>query len=472
MKRIAVSVSVVLLTVGACADDDEAEGTVSTDRIPIILDYSPTVSDSGALLYLASHPGVDLLAVTLPGTGEADCEPGVRATAALLAAAGREGVPIGCSEPATPQDRDWPQAWRDDSNGLADELSAPQVDVEDAVDLMTARLTDADRPVTIVAVGPLTNLATVLADDPTLAAKVERFVVMGGAVDTAGNVEASPDAEWNLWIDPVAAQQVLGSGIAVTLVGLDATNAVPLTERLIARIGALDTPAARAEHGLLDRRSDIPGLYLWDELAAMAAVLPGVVRTEALSITVDSDGVTRRGDDGVTIDVALGSDADAAMDEFVRVLNGGVVPQVATLTADEIDYMIAMGELQSAQSAAMSDLFTRLDPGDGLDGVRAFVDGFITSADVLATGLAAIEVPAALRDQHERYRLAVEAVVDQRSTLLAALDDMTGDAEAALNALEPLIEGPLEQLSTACQELEDYSFQRGGPRPCAAATAG
>ncbi len=127
----------VVLSATACSDDDVADPTTTTivtERRSIVLDYSPTVSDAGALLYLAAHPDVDLLAVTLPGTGEADCESGVHTTEALLVAAGRDGVPVACGrEQPMVGARDWPEEWRNAHEGWADLLpDVPDAAIADA----------------------------------------------------------------------------------------------------------------------------------------------------------------------------------------------------------------------------------------------------------------------------------------------------------------------------------------------------
>lgn len=139
----------------ASADDDEP-----STPTPVVLDYSPTVSDAGALLYLAAHPEVDLLAVTLPSTGEAECVPGVRITRALLTVAGRGDVPIGCGAAVPAEGRnEWPAEWREAANHFTGVVLPGTGDEEphDARQLLADVLRNADEPVTVVAVGPLTN---------------------------------------------------------------------------------------------------------------------------------------------------------------------------------------------------------------------------------------------------------------------------------------------------------------------------
>jgi purine nucleosidase len=108
----------------------------------------------------------------------------------------------------------------------------------------------ADRSITLCPIGPLTNLALVFAQEPALAAKVERIVIMGGARDL-GNI--TPAAEFNFYVDPHAAQMVLQLGVPIVLFGLHATHQAVCTPAHVARIAALDTPVARALAGMTGR---------------------------------------------------------------------------------------------------------------------------------------------------------------------------------------------------------------------------
>ena len=207
----AIVIALVVATLTGCVDDppSAAPSTESpTSATPVVLDYSPTHSDIGALLYLASRPDVDLLAVTLPGTGEADCVPGTRNTRQLLALADLPDVPVGCgrAEPLKGH-RDWPDAWRVEANKLPRVLVQPVArrPVLDAEALLADVLEAADDKVTIVAVGPLTNLAVTLTEHPELVSRIERIVIMGGAGDGDRNVPDTPGAEWNQYVDPQAA---------------------------------------------------------------------------------------------------------------------------------------------------------------------------------------------------------------------------------------------------------------------------
>jgi len=178
-------------------------------------------------------------------------------------------------------------------------------------------------PVTLIALGPPTNIARLFRDHPGSMKSVDRVVIMGGALDVPGNV--TDYAEFNIWSDPEATELVFNSGVPVTMVGSDVCNQV--------RIHADKTPVPA--NPVIRRLTEAqyaarPGrrITLYDPLTVMAVAHPGIVKLEKLNIAVDvSDGPergrTRRDPAGAMIDVATGVDVDAAIDLFTeRVIQG------------------------------------------------------------------------------------------------------------------------------------------------------
>ncbi|MEQ1873396.1 MAG: nucleoside hydrolase [Ilumatobacteraceae bacterium] len=473
-----VLMTVALLAAAAsCSNDDSDSDIASTERMQVVFDYSPTLSDAGALLYLASHPSVELLAVTLPGTGEADCEPGVQITRALLTVAGQADVPIGCGR-NTPLvgERDWPDAWRGAANTLGEGL-LPTVDAEPVVDaeqLLATTLRDATAPVTLVAVGPLTNLGVVLGDDPDLASRVERIVIMGGALDVPGNVENAPTAEWNLYVDPEATRRVIAAGPPVTFVALDATNYMAWTDRLLVRIDALDTSAADVVYQLANSTS-LDGFYLWDELAAIVAVDQSVVTTESVSIRVDDDGALVRDPEGITVEIAVSAETSTARDQFVQGLNGGKAPPQVSLTAGELDYFVQVGGADSRFNIVINTAFGGLDESnpDTRGMATALFEGFFTGVDGLLVDLRDIDPPASLDGEHSEYIDSLAVFAASRDEVFAAV--AVAEGAELFEMLESVLEDAginqiFDRANAACQALVNYSFLRDGPRPCTQGT--
>ena len=305
-------------------------------RLPVILDYSPTVSDVGALVFLATNPSVELIGVTLPGTGESHCDAGVAHTRGALEVLGLGAVPVACGpDEAVGVLRAFPTRWRDRSDAMDMPVGQPNEDREAAA-LMADLVAGARLPVRIVAVGPLTNLAIALTEYPEMASGVLGITIMGGAVDVPGNVPGAPigwetangRAEVNFWVDAAAADVVLRSGVPITLVPLDATNDVAVDRSFFEAISA--EPGTVASKLLASVWEDAPewiegGYFLWDELAAVVAVDESVAVLEQRNLVVDHDDQSTAGwshdhESGGTVRVAKAADADAFRALFLDAL--------------------------------------------------------------------------------------------------------------------------------------------------------
>ncbi len=319
----ALVVSQALLAGCGQAEDDDttaslpaAESAVSepatSDKLGVIVDYSPTVSDVGALMYLTQHPRVDLLGVTLAGTGESRCDAAVPNTIALLELAGAAGVPVACGpEEPVGDGNEWPTEWRDAADALAG-VELPRVDAPadetNAVDLLIDLISEHDEPVTVVALGPLTNLAVALEQEPALVDDIDMLYTMGGALEVAGNAP-NGTAEWNYFVDPHAVATVLDSGVRTTIVPLDATDDVPVTQVFFDRLtaAASSTPVASAVQGLMaESHSYESDFFFWDELtAALAVESLATIANETIAVETtgadagrilrDPDGAPRSG---------------------------------------------------------------------------------------------------------------------------------------------------------------------------------
>ena len=129
---------------------------------------------------------------------------------------------------------------------------------------------------------------------------------MGGAVRVAGNVDAAPDAEWNLHIDPAAAAQTFASGVPVTMIGLDVTNQAPCTSEFVSKCKAISAGSAAGK--IIQESLDKMYGYFFDPVTAAFAVDPSLVTTEAMSISVAENGKTHAGMEGQSMNVGLALD--------------------------------------------------------------------------------------------------------------------------------------------------------------------
>lgn len=308
---------------------------VPAGPMPLVIDNDMSFDDVMAIAYLVTQPDVELLAVTVTGTGIAHCGPGARNARNLLNELQAPSVPTACgSEEPVAGGKVFPEEWRAGSDALfgLGIAGVPGTPKGTAVDLLAETIGGSGRPVTILATGPLTNLAQVLDADPQLVDGIARIVIMGGAVDVDGNATAdgSPaPAEWNFAADPAAAAMVLASGVPITLVPLDATNDVKITRAFADGLHADASagPANLVDELLVRSPLSIDVDYFWDALAAVMLIEPTVATTEEARIAVPTDGPeagrTTRSDDGTSVTLATAADREAFETVFLAGLRSG-----------------------------------------------------------------------------------------------------------------------------------------------------
>ena len=206
-----------------------------TERVPIILDCDPGHDDAIALLLALGSPELELLGVTTVH-GNQTLEKTTANALRVLDLAGRRDIAVAAGADR-PLARELTVAAHVHGESGLDGPSLPPAAREPvpshAVDFMADRIAASPQPVTLVATGPLTNIAPLL--DRTEGANVERIVLMGGAI-AEGNM--TPAAEFNIWADPEAADRVFHSGLDVTMIGLDVTHLAVTTPALQGRLRA------------------------------------------------------------------------------------------------------------------------------------------------------------------------------------------------------------------------------------------
>lgn len=319
---------------GSSTSPERPPSTARSGGVPVVVDTDLALDDLVALAFLLSSTEADVRAVTVSGTGEVRCPQGLQVVRGLLALTGDDEIPVACGR-STPLagDRAFPEEWRDlaDTGWGAD---LPEVEAEDtdrsATDLLGATLRQGG--VTLLTLGPLTNVAESFRADPDLAEQVASIVVMGGAVDVPGNVSdgsAEPAAEWNVYVDPTAAAEVLDSGAPVVLVGLDATDRLPVTGDFLELLGANShTGPAKLVDTLIRNNPQVYSgdAYFWDPLAAAVVVDPALVTTENATVSVITtegrdSGRTVRRDDGSPVAIAGRPRANTFHELLVRTLD-------------------------------------------------------------------------------------------------------------------------------------------------------
>ncbi|MFJ4223280.1 nucleoside hydrolase [Microbacterium sp. NPDC089695] len=268
---------------------------------PVILDCDPGYDDVFAIWLAAAHPSVDLRAITTVAGNGAIEHTALNARIACTVA-GVRGVPIARGAAGPLAQELAPADWIHGANALGGvELPdvAMSLDDRDAVALIADVLRTADELVTIAATGPLTNVAHLVQRHPDLLDRIERIVWMGGSTGR-GNV--SPYAEFNASTDPEAVAIVLGSGVALTMVGLNITHQALITREVRARIRGIDTATARFGADLLERFcstydafGDMPDGPLHDPLTIAMIVDPTVATTVRARVDIELRGEHTRG---------------------------------------------------------------------------------------------------------------------------------------------------------------------------------
>lgn len=326
----------------------------SNGRRKVIYDNDMNLDDWPAFLFLLHNPAVEVVAVTVNGTGVATCNygegklRGAEIALALLKLAGKEGddIPVACgrSEPLSGSNH-FPVEWRKNADtifGLTLAPSERKPDDRMSEDVIIHMLERATEPLTILTTGSLTDVAAALRKQPKIAANIAEIVIMGGAVRTHGNlvvpgshVTDNKAAEWNIYLDPVAADFVLNAGVHVRLVPLDGTNHVPVTLAFRDRLGLNEnqcTASARFIHDYFMKNTEFINtgeFFFWDPLAA-AAMTENVCQWERISLKVTTAGGNEQGrtaestdDDGVEHQVCVKADGAAFQARFLAVVNSG-----------------------------------------------------------------------------------------------------------------------------------------------------
>jgi purine nucleosidase len=346
-------------------------------RIPLLIDCDTGIDDSLALLYACASPEAEIVAVTCVA-GNIDARQVAENTRAVLELAGRDDVEValGREVPLVRGLEVAPETHGPRGLGHA-RLPPPRREVSErgAADLIIDEARRRPGEITLVTLGPLTNLAIAVLREPALPGLLRGYVLMGGSYRSAGNT--APTTEWNIQCDPDAAKVVFRAWADAAArdpairrpvaLGLDVTERAKFTPAHLVRLaraagvaglteGAADAagPGALAPDGPLvdsgnavlrfladalrfymefhSRYDGFYGAFIHDPLALAAALDPTLVRTEALAVDVELGGTLTTGETvtdwrrtwrrAPNLDVAVEADADAFLDRFIERVGG------------------------------------------------------------------------------------------------------------------------------------------------------
>ena len=267
--------------------------------IPVLIDCDPGQDDALALLLALASPELDVVGVSAVA-GNQTLDKTTTNALRVLELAGRTDIPVAAGADGPLAVELVVAADAHGETGLDGvDLPPPSLEPvpEHAADFLAAKIVASETPVTLVALGPLTNVALLLDAHPEAAAALERIVLMGGAIHEGNQ---TPSAEFNIWIDPEAAARVFGSGLDVTMVGLDVTNRAVLSSADASSLRGAG-PVAEAAADMVDfylrfynAAYEHGGAPIHDAVALAYVFRPGFLRVERRHVEVDaSEGVCR-----------------------------------------------------------------------------------------------------------------------------------------------------------------------------------
>ncbi len=284
----------------------------------VIIDTDPGTDDAIALIAALNSPEFEVMALTTVA-GNASLPDATRNALGLLACLRRSDIPVyvGADTPLIGQFQ-FAENYHG-PGGMTTPLPEPETspDPVPAEQYIRDAVRDSGDDLTIIALGPLTNVALAILGEPDIKDRIKEIFVMGGAVEVGGNV--TPYAEFNIYDDPRAANVVFDSGIPITLVGLDVCERVAF--------GRDDTDwktgtstgerlAARIIEGWFDIHPEHDRYILCDPLTVAAAYAPDLLEHRRAKITVDEEGErkgrTRADYDTGDVRVAVDVDVERA----------------------------------------------------------------------------------------------------------------------------------------------------------------
>ena len=267
----------------------------------VIIDTDPGTDDAMAILLALNSPELDVRALTVV-PGNVTARQGLENALKLASLAARCDVPVaGGAEHPLFQKLITAEFWHG-RNGLANvELPPSQcrADPRWAPDLIIQMIHAAPHQITLVPIGPLTNIALAVLKDPSIVPLLKEVVLMGGSI-SGGNVNAA--AEANIYNDPEAAQIVFQAGWPLTMVGLDVANQTLFTHQHLGELSQTHGPendfAAAVMKYLveLSEKYGASGTPMYDPLAVGAAIDRTLVKTQAMHVDVETRGEFSRGE--------------------------------------------------------------------------------------------------------------------------------------------------------------------------------
>ncbi len=267
----------------------------------VIIDTDPGIDDALALIFAIHSPELQIEGITI-APGNVKSEIGATNVLRVLDIVGNTAIPVFYGAKAPLFRKLIPATRIHGEDGLGDcgwPTTKRSVMEQSGVDYLIEQVKSSPKELTLICLGPLTNLALAIAKDPDAIALFKEIVIMGGAARVAGNV--SPVAEFNFWSDPEAAHQVLEwSKVPLVVIGLDVTRQTLLTPLHLKFLKHQGTPLSdwlvKLTLHYLNIHWELNGIVgctLNDPLAVLAAFMPELLTFQDYSVDVATDGLCR-----------------------------------------------------------------------------------------------------------------------------------------------------------------------------------
>ena len=310
MGRLSAALTLLLFLAGVSegmALTEASSRAMNQDESPtaaarkVIIDTDPGTDDALAILLALDSPELDVQALTVV-PGNVTAEQGLDNALRLVSLAKRCDIPVahGAEHPLN-QQLVTAEFWHG-MNGLANiDLPKPQchADPRFAPDLIIELVHRYPHQITLVPIGPETNIALAVSKDPSIVPLVRTVVIMGGSI-SGGNVNAA--AEANIYGDPEAAQIVFNAGWPITMVGLDVGNRTLVMRNHVRELAARRGPQSDFAAGVLNFLEGLSekygdeGVPMYDPLAVGVAINPALVTTQSMRVEIETRGQFTRGE--------------------------------------------------------------------------------------------------------------------------------------------------------------------------------
>jgi purine nucleosidase len=307
------------IMVGAqTASDSRA---VAAEKVIIDTDVGIDIDDAFAIALALHSPELEILGLS---TASGDTSARAKILDRMLGEVGRPDIPVVVGAPTISPTEAWPHNLLDLQGRYGENGEFAKASHGDAVEFIAEKLRQFPGQITLIAIGPLTNVAALMEKDPAAFGRLKRIVMMGGWIHSMENGVGQtmhPRAEYNIMIDIRSAQKVFQSEVPLYVIPLDSTRNLAMDEvkrRAVLTAGTPITDALAVLYVLWGH----PTPVLFDAMPIASIVDPLLCPTEPLNIRVDDKGVTRVGEGTANARVCLRSDANTFFDYYMqRIVN-------------------------------------------------------------------------------------------------------------------------------------------------------